>query len=469
MVIYDSAQKKRLLFEPLKEGHVTIYVCGPTVYDDAHLGHARSAIAFDLLRRVFTALGYNVTFVKNFTDIDDKIIAKMHQSGESLEEITSFYIKRYKEDMHALHVNDADIEPKATECIEEIVSFVSTLMQNDVGYIAEDGIYFDTSKDTKYLCLSGRLNEEENTLARVEQKESKRDQKDFALWKFSKAPNEPSYPASFGEGRPGWHIECSAMIEKYVASNTGAYQIDIHAGGADLLFPHHENEAAQTRCKGHKQELAKYWMHNGFVTINGEKMSKSLGNSFFLKDALKHYDGEVLRFYLLSTHYRANFNFSEVDLLMSKKRLDKLYRLKKRLIDIPESTLDENFKTLMLEALSDDLNISKALAVLDDMISSANEHLDTNPKDKVLKATLCANLSWVEVLLGIGLHTPLAYFQMGVSAEEKAAIETKIQQRLDAKKAKDFQVADSIRAELETQGIQLMDTPSGTQWEKMNS
>jgi len=468
MFIYDSVQKKRLPFEPLKEGHVSIYVCGPTVYDDAHLGHARSAIAFDLLRRVFTALGFHVTFVKNFTDIDDKIIAKMKQNGASLEDITSFYIHRYKEDMYALHVNDADIEPKATECVEEIIAFIETLMRLDVGYVAHDGVYFDTAKDKKYLSLSGRMHEEDASLARVEHKEAKRDQKDFALWKFSKEPSEPSYPSPFGQGRPGWHIECSAMIEKYMASHEGAYQIDIHAGGADLLFPHHENEAAQTRCAGHHQELAHYWMHNGFVTINGEKMSKSLGNSFFLKDALKHYDGEVLRFYLLSTHYRANFNFSEEDLVMSKKRLDKLYRLKKRVIDSSATTTDEDFKSSMLEALSDDLNISKALAVLDGMISATNEALDLNPKDKALKATIHANLQWVETLLGIGMHSPLAYFQMGVDAEIKERIESMIEKRTEAKKAKDFALADAIRSQLEAMQVQLMDTANGTQWEKID-
>ncbi len=468
MVIYDSVQKKRLPFEPLKEGHVSIYVCGPTVYDDAHLGHARSAIAFDLLRRVFKALDYQVTFVKNFTDIDDKIIAKMKQSGDSLEDITSLYIERYKDDMRVLHVKDADIEPKATECVGEIIDFITSLMALDVGYIAEDGVYFDTSKDEKYLCLSGRIHEEDASLSRVEQKESKRDQKDFALWKFSKEPNEPSYPAPFGRGRPGWHIECSAMIEKYLASKEGAYQIDIHAGGADLLFPHHENEAAQTRCRGHHQELAKYWMHNGFVTINGEKMSKSLGNSFFLKDALKHYDGEVLRFYLLSTHYRANFNFSEEDLLMSKKRLDKVYRLKKRLIDIVPSIMDTHFQTSMLDALSDDLNISKALAVLDEMINTANEFIDANPKDKSYKASVCANLVWIEALLGVGLHSPLSYFQMGVSEMERNEIESLILKRAEAKKAKNFSTADAIRAELEHKNIQLMDTANGTQWERVN-
>lgn len=466
MVIYDSVQKKKVPFIPLKKNEVKIYVCGPTVYDDAHLGHARSAIAFDLLRRVFIALNYKVTFVKNFTDIDDKIIKKMHESGQSLEAITSYYIERYKTEMRALHVKDADIEPKATETIEEIIAFIASMLHTKVAYATSDGIYFDTSKDTKYLCLSHRLVEEEASQSRVEQKEEKKDQKDFALWKFSKE-NEPSYPAPFGMGRPGWHIECSAMIEKHLASD-GDFQIDIHAGGADLLFPHHENEAAQTRCKSH-QELAKYWMHNGFVTISGEKMSKSLGNSFFLKDALAIYSGEVLRFYLLATHYRANFNFSEEDLLTTKKRLDKLYRLKKRVFETTPSEASSSFKEAILEALSDDLNISKALASLDEMLSHANEMLDTHPKDKAFKAITCANLQWIEAILGIGLYNPYSYFQIGVSEEEKAEIEGLLYERAEAKKAKDFAKADAIRTTLEAKHIQLMDTANGTQWEKVNS
>ncbi|ATB69560.1 cysteinyl-tRNA synthetase [Sulfurospirillum diekertiae] len=465
MFIYDSVQKKKVPFIPIQKNEVKIYVCGPTVYDDAHLGHARSAIAFDLLRRVFIALGYHVTFVKNFTDIDDKIINKMRESGKSLEQITSFYIERYKNEMHALHVNDADIEPKATETVSEIISFVDEMLRKKVAYATSDGIYFDTAKDSKYLSLSHRIIEEDASQSRVEQKEEKKDQKDFALWKFSKA-NEPSYPAPFGVGRPGWHIECSAMIEKHLASS-GDFQIDIHAGGADLLFPHHENEAAQTRCKS-DQELAKYWMHNGFVTISGEKMSKSLGNSFFLKDALAIYSGEVLRFYLLATHYRANFNFSEEDLVTTKKRLDKLYRLKKRVFENTVSEVSVPFKEAMLEALSDDLNISKALASLDEMITSANEMLDLNPKDKALKATTHANLQWIELLLGIGLYNPYTYFQIGVGDAEKAEIETLIEERTVAKKAKDFMRADEIRTLLETKQIQLMDTTTGTQWEKVN-
>lgn len=461
MTIYDSVQRKKVEFIPIKENHVKIYVCGPTVYDDAHLGHARSALAFDLLRRTFIGLNYKVTFVKNFTDIDDKIIKKMKESGKTLKEITEFYIKRYKNEMNILGVSDADIEPKATESIDEIITFIKSLLKEDKAYKTSDTIYFDTSKDEKYFSLSHM--KMDDTRSRVEANTEKKDQKDFALWKFSKQ-GEPTYPASFGDGRPGWHIECSAMIEKHLAYD-GDFQIDIHAGGADLLFPHHENEACQTRCKS-GQELAKYWMHNGFVTINGEKMSKSLGNSFFLKDALKEYDGEILRFYLLSSHYRANFNFSEVDLLVTKKRLDKLYRLKKRVFEGKKSSTCKEFKKAVLNALSEDLNISKTLALLDEMVANANEKLDSNPKDKATKFETNANLEWIESILGIGYKNPYMYFQIGITKEEKIEIENLINQRAEAKKEKDFTKADKIRKILVLKGIQLMDTASGTQWEK---
>ena len=461
MNIYDSVQRKKVPFEPIKENQVKIYVCGPTVYDDAHLGHARSALAFDLLRRTLVGLNYQVTFVRNFTDIDDKIIKKMNDTGKSLEEITEFYIKRYKYEMNLLGVSDADIEPKATQSIEEIVTFIEALLKENKAYKTSDTIYFDTSKDNKYLSLSHM--KMDDTRARVETNNEKKDQKDFALWKFSKQ-GEPTYSASFGDGRPGWHIECSAMIEKHLAY-AGDFQIDIHAGGADLLFPHHENEACQTRCKS-GQELAKYWMHNGFVTINGEKMSKSLGNSFFLKDALEVYDAELLRFYLISSHYRANFNFSEEDLLVSKKRLDKLYRLKKRVFEGKKSSTCKEFKKAILDALSEDLNISKALSIVDEMIANTNEKLDTNSKDKATKFETNANLQWIESILGIGYQNPYKYFQIGVSQTQKEEIEKLINQRSEAKKEKDFIKADKIRETLTCKGIQLMDTPSGTQWEK---
>ncbi len=463
MLIYNTAKKKKEKFTPLQNDFVRIYVCGPTVYDDAHLGHARSSIAFDLLRRTLTAIGYKVIFVKNFTDIDDKIIQKMNQSGKSMQEIVSYYIDRYKEDMHAIGVLDGDIEPKATESIDAIIEFISHLLEKECAYVIDDGVYFDTSKDSRYLCLSHKNVDESQNMARVETNTQKRDPKDFALWKFSK-PNEPSYKSPWGEGRPGWHIECSAMIKKHLATDR-EYQIDIHAGGADLLFPHHENEAAQTRCES-GQFLARYWMHNGFVQIDGEKMSKSLGNSFFLKDALKVYDGEVLRFYLLSTHYRANFNFNEEDLKSSKKRLDKLYRLKKRLSVKSGSSVNKEFKQKILDALKDDLNISLALSHMDEMIQNANEKLDKNPKDKALKKETFSNILFLNDLLGVGLKNEFKYFQQGIDEETKDKIYQLIEKRDSAKKIKDYVTSDAIRDELKQMGISIMDTPEGTMWEK---
>ncbi len=464
MRIYDSSKKEVVAFNPIVEGKVRIYVCGPTVYDDAHLGHARSAIAFDLLRRTLEALGYEVTFMKNFTDIDDKIIKKIFETGKSLQELTSYYIKRYLAEMDALGVKRPDIEPKATESLDAITAMIDKLIKNGCAYTTPEGdVYFDTSKDSEYCSLSHKCDEE--SLSRIEPNPAKKNPADFALWKACKA-QDVCFDSPFGAGRPGWHIECSAMIEKHLAYRDKEYQIDIHGGGMDLFFPHHENEAAQTRCADH-QKLAKYWMHNGFVTISGEKMSKSLGNSFFLKDALAVYDGEVLRFYLLATHYRANLNFNEEDLQAAKKRLDKLYRLKKRLYGVTPGNVEEDFKRALLEALSDDLNISRALAVVDGFVARANEHLDANPKDKNFKKAAMANIVYLSEVLGIGGQDAYAYFQHGIDEATKKRIEELIARRSEAKKAKDFATADAIREELRSLGIAIMDTPQGTVWEKV--
>ncbi len=464
MQLYNTLSKQKEEFIPIFKNQVKIYVCGPTVYDDAHLGHARSALAFDLLRRLLRYEGYKVIFVKNFTDIDDKIIKKMSESGQSLDEIVSYYISRYKDDIHQIGIEDADIEPKATKSIDSIISFIENLIDNDVAYIIDDGVYFDTSKDSRYFSLSSRDTSEDQNQSRVESSSQKRDIKDFALWKFSK-DDEVGFDSPWGRGRPGWHIECSAMIKSHIAYTDKEFQIDIHGGGADLLFPHHENEASQSRCES-GVELAKYWMHNGFVQIDGEKMSKSLGNSFFLKDALKVYDGEVLRFYLLSTHYRSNFNFNEDDLLNSKKRLDKLYRLKKRLNSTKKSSPSKEFKKNFLDALRDDLNISKALSYVDEMINSANEKLDKDSKDKALKYEINSNLELIDQVLGVGSLDPFRYFQIGVSDDEKELIEKIITQRDEAKNAKDYKKADELRDELLKMNIKIMDTPNGVVWER---
>ena len=464
LYIYDSVKKEKVEFNPIVEGKVKIYVCGPTVYDDSHLGHARSAIAFDLLHRVLKTDGYEVTMTKNFTDIDDKIIKKMYDTNRTLEDITSQYINAYKSDMHSLNILDNTIEPKATENLQIMKDMIENLISKDIAYKTSDSVYFDTAKDSSYGSLSNNISDE-NSQSRVEENKEKRNPADFALWKFAKA-NDVSFEAPFGLGRPGWHIECSAMIEKHLAYKDTPYQIDIHGGGADLLFPHHENEAAQTRCSS-GQNLAKYWMHNGFVNINGEKMSKSLGNSFFLKDVLKSYSGEVIRFYLMSAHYRANFNFNEEDLIASKKRLDKLYRVKKRVYGMEGSTVNKKFKEDILSALNDDMNSAKAMSIIDEMISSANDKLDANPKDKNLKKELISNINFIEEILGVGGSDAFSYFQFGIDESTKNRIEDLINQRNEAKKNKDFETADKIRNELSTMDISLMDTVNGTVWEKL--
>ncbi len=463
MVIYDSVAKSKRQFEPMDKNRVTLYVCGPTVYDDAHLGHAKSALVFDLLKRVLTANGYDVTYARNITDIDDKIINKSQASGQNIKEITDTYTAAYHRDMAALGVERPDLEPKATESLDAMFELISTLIDNGHAYQTNDGdVYFNTQSDQAYLSISNRQQSEEDRQSRVESNDEKRHNADFALWK-AVHDGSVSFESPYGQGRPGWHTECSAMIEKHLAGD-GEFAIDIHGGGADLLFPHHENEAAQTRCSS-KHELAKYWMHNGFVNIDGEKMSKSLGNSFFIKDALNAYDGEVLRFYLLGTHYRSDFNFNEEDLLASKKRLDKLYRLKKRLFGLKQSDETTEFKTRLLDALNDDMNVSVAYALIDAMISDANEKLDANPKDKVLKRQTMSNLAAIENLMGFGVKNPFEYFQFGIDEMTKDKINDLINKRTEAKKAKDFAASDAIRDEITAMGVTIMDTPEGTFWE----
>jgi cysteinyl-tRNA synthetase len=465
MYIFDSVKKEKLEFIPIKEQEVSIYVCGPTVYDDAHLGHARSSLSFDILARTLRALRYRVTLCKNFTDIDDKIIKKVHESGKSLAQITEHYTHRYLADMDALGVQRADIEPKATESMDAIKNMIEKLIDSDYAYVVDNGdVYFDSSKDASYGSISHQVVKDEVAQSRVGHSEFKRNAKDFALWKACNLAEDICFDSSFSSGRPGWHIECSAMIDKHFEGND-EYTIDIHGGGADLLFPHHENEAAQSRCHSGK-EVAKYWMHNGFVQIDGEKMSKSLGNSFFIKDALDVYDGEVLRFYLISVHYRNDFNFNEEDLLASKKRLDKLYRLKKRL-PAKGSAVNKEFKANLLEAMSDDLNISKALSVVDIMVSEGNDALDHDSKNKALKKELVSNIEFITQLFGVGSKDPYEYFQIGVDSETKNKITTLIEQRKEAKKAKDFQRADLIRDELSAMGIAIMDSAEGTVWERV--
>lgn len=463
MKLVDSISKEKKEFIPKEKGKVNIYLCGPTTYDDAHLGHARSSVCFDLLIRVFKAKGYNLCFVRNYTDIDDKILKKMQEKNQSLEQLSEFYIKSYEEDMRALNVLEPDHKPRATHFIKDMIKLIQKLYNENYAYILEDGVYFDTSKDEKYFSLSKR--DIFQNQSRLENEVCKKNESDFVLWKF----DEKFYDSPFGKGRPGWHSECIAMIQSIFED-----KLDIHAGGIDLLFPHHENEATQCRC-AYNYEICNYWLHNGFVKINNEKMSKSLNNSFFIKDALKLFPAEVLRIYLLSTHYRAHFNYSLEDLQMSKKRLDKFYRLKKRIAlqKCDNKFENEKFQSKIsqeiLFVLEDDLNISKALSLLDEFIVNANLKLDKDGKNKVFKQELSRSLKELCLIFGFGFLDPSEYFQFGVSLEERKFIEEQIFLRNEAKKNKDFVKADEIRANLLKHNIILMDTQNGTLWEKNNA
>lgn len=459
----DSKSRDKIDLNAFKGEPINIYLCGATVYDDAHLGHARSSVCFDLLYRTLLALGFEVRFARNYTDIDDKILAKMKAQNISLKALTEHYIGRYEEDMCALNVLEPNFKPKATEYILPMIEFITTLQNKGFTYILEDGVYFDSSKDKAYLSLSHRGFE--NTQSRLDKEVAKKNESDFVLWKF----DENFYDAPFGKGRPGWHTECVAMI-KHLFDD----KLVIHCGGVDLLFPHHENEAAQFRCAC-GSELAQIWLHNGFVKIDGEKMSKSLNNSFFIKDVLREFSGEALRFYLLQTHYRAHFNYSEQDLEGAKKRLDKFYRLKKRLGVTNLKDFDKDFDEgkpkfqsevaqQILSALEDDLNVSKALSALDEFIISANAKLDENTKSS--RENLAQILNECALIFGVGFMDTKAYFQFGVDDGLKKEIEAQISARNAAKKAKNFALADEIRAQLATKNIILQDTPNGTIWEK---
>ena len=465
MFIFDSSKKEKVKFIPQNEDEVTLYVCGPTVYDDAHLGHARSVVVFDLLYRVLENNGYKVKYVRNITDIDDKIIKKSIETQKPLKEITSFYTNRFHSDISKLNVKPPSIEPKATNSIDMMIELIKKLIDKDIAYqISNKDIYFDTSKDNKYFSISHKFQDEDEKQNRIDTIKEKRNSSDFVLWK-SADEHEIGFQSPFGKGRPGWHLECSAMIKEYLDTDEKEFCVDIHGGGADLLFPHHENEASQTRCALDK-EISKYWIHNGFVNINGEKMSKSLGNSFFLKDALKEYDGEVLRFYLLSIHYRNNLNFNTTDLETNKKRLDKLYRLKKRVFGI-DSNIKTEFQNKLLSALNDDLNVSKAYSIIDEFISESNEKLDQPGKHKNLKKEIASNIKYISDILGFAYQNPYEYFQSGIDKNTKDSINALIQKRNEAKKVKNFELADKIRDEILSYGVSIMDTPYGTFWEKL--
>ncbi|WP_022670091.1 cysteine--tRNA ligase [Hippea alviniae] len=468
--IYNTASRSLEEFKPLKDGKVGMYVCGVTVYDFCHIGHARSAVAFDIIYRYLKFKGYDVVFVKNFTDVDDKIIKRANQEGVSCDEIASRYIKEYYEDMEKLSIERPTVEPKATEHIKEIIELVKKLIDKGYAYEVDGDVYYSVEKFKDYGKLSHKNIEELKSGARVEINDKKRNPLDFALWKKSKE-NEPAWDSPWGKGRPGWHIECSAMSMKYLGES-----FDIHGGGEDLIFPHHENEIAQSEAATGK-EFARYWIHNGFVRINKEKMSKSLGNFFTIRDVLKQFNGETLRYFLLLTHYRSPIDFSFEGLTAAKEALNRYYNLIQRIENAPfdknteeDKELESSIDTLLdrfENAMDNDFNAPKAIGEVFATVKLFNQYLDSveksnKPALKRYKDAFLDAMDKISKVLGVfGTSSAKWFIPEDIDVEW---VESKIKERASARKRKDYKTADAIRDELAEKGIILEDAKDYTRW-----
>ena len=455
MKIYDTLTKQKRDFVPIEPYKVKIYVCGQTVYDFCHLGHARKEIVFDMIRRWFISSGYEVTFVENITDIEDKIIKRANEKNISIQELTKEYIEYMHEDFTKLGILKPDYEPKATEYIDKMIEIISNLMANGYAYQANNGdVYYAVRKFENYGLLSGKNIEQLMAGERVELDKNKQDPLDFVLWKAAKE-HEPSWPAPFGNGRPGWHIECSAMSESILGKN-----FDIHGGGQDLQFPHHENEIAQSEA--HNQcKFANYWIHNGFLNIEDEKMSKSTGNFYTLRDILQMYDAEVIRYFMIKTHYRSplNFKFSLLD--EAKNELVKFYNVKEMAENSQnkEVDLDNKYVERFRMAMNDDFNTPLALSVLFELMREINVSKDMN-----LALVFCYLASTLGILQQTAEHFLRTSLGGKVDAQQ---IEQLIHERTLAKEAKNYQLADQIRNQLKEMGVVIEDTAANTKWRLM--
>ena len=457
--IYNTLTRKKEEFKPVKEGHVGMYVCGPTVYDSPHIGHARSAYVFDVARRYFAYKGYKVRFVRNVTDVDDKIINKAKDEfkeedlNSAVKKVSDKYLEVYHDYMRKLGIGRPDKEPKATEYINKMIDFIKILVLREAAYVSGSDVYFDVRKAKKYGKLSNQSFEMLESGARIAPGENKKDPLDFALWKSAKE-GEPSWDSPWGKGRPGWHIECSVMSSDILGD-----EFDIHGGGIDLIFPHHENEIAQSEGAGKK--FSRYWMHNGLLTINKEKMAKSLGNFITIEDVLSKYPADVLKILFLQTHYSHPVDFSWEKMDEAKKALDrfcilfeKLDRVKGKGSKAKNAEVD-SFKSRFEKAMDDDFNTAEALAVLFDLVTYINKNFSESYHAK-------------DVLVELG--KALGLFESGkipgnsIKPSGKAEIENLINLRIVARKNKDFKEADKIRKELEEKGIIIEDTKDGTTW-----
>ena len=455
MKLHNSYTNQTEEFKPIEENKIKMYVCGPTVYDNAHLGHARCYITWDVLYRYLKFKGYDVTYCRNVTDVDDKILKKAEKEGKTPEEVSTFWYKKFSESMSALNNLKPDIEPFATKTLGEMISIVKDLINKGYAYEANGDVYFRVKKFPKYGYLSKQPIDQLECGARIEVGEQKEDPLDFALWKKDE---KFGYKSPWGVGRPGWHIECSAMSRKYLGKT-----IDIHAGGADLIFPHHENEIAQSEC-ANGCKFVNYWLHNGFVTINKEKMSKSLGNFLTIDDLLKNYDSNTIRFFILTNHYRMPVEFSDEALQAAANGV-------KRMLNAKRTQLDENLDLTQFEeykafeeAMDDDLNTSKALAVLFDLTNKANKDV---PYAFTLLYKLATTLGFVFERATLS-EEELAEKLKEISeelGESYSSMEEIIEKRKAARVEKNWDVADKIRVALDKVGIVLKDSKEGTTWE----
>lgn len=464
MKLFNTMTRTKEEFKPLEEGKVKMYVCGPTVYNYIHVGNARPFIIFDTLRRYLEYRGYEVSYVQNFTDVDDKIIKRGHEENIAPEEVAKKYIEEYFVDADGLGIKRATVHPQVTENIEEIIEFVKELEDKGYAYAVNGDVYFDTQKFNGYGKLSGIKQEELEAGSRIEVNDQKRHPMDFVLWK-SKKEGEPGWMSPWGEGRPGWHIECSVMSRRYLGDT-----IDIHAGGQDLKFPHHENEIAQSEARSGKT-FSNYWMHNEYININNEKMSKSKGNFFTVRDISKLYDLEIVRFFMLSTHYRNPINFSDEILNQSKAGLERLYNAKERLEFIisklsddaenaEEQKLEEelnSFRQRFINAMDDDLNTADAVSIIFELAKFMNSNVNENSTKEFAKKVLDEFNELTGVLNVVNKKNE------DMLDEE---VEKLIQQRTEAKKNRDFKLADEIRDELLEKGIVLEDTRQGVKWRR---
>jgi len=461
MKIYNTLTNKKELFKPIDENHIRVYACGPTVYNYAHIGNARPAVVCDLLIRVLRKLYPKVTYVSNITDVDDKIMKAANETGQPIKTITQKYTKIYNEDMNALGVIRPDYQPRATDHISDMIKLVEKMIENGTAYESDGHVLFSVPSYSNYGALSGRDFDDQIAGSRVEVASFKKNPSDFVLWKPS-TDDQPGWDSPWGFGRPGWHLECSAMSEDSLG-----LPFDIHGGGNDLIFPHHENEIAQT-CGAHsldKPELfVKYWIHNGMLDMDGMKMSKSLGNILYIRDLLEKYPGEVLRLTLLSGHYRQPLNFNDKAIQQSQTILDRMYRVLKKYNDIDISNDDlDNPPEEVINALSDDLNTSEALAAINQLVNRLNK---SSVEDaRVNKISLLS----AGKLFGILQETPdnwLGYKNDG--DVDINNIERLLSERQTARKERNFSRADEIRDELKNQGIEIEDTPKGPIWRKIN-